>query len=426
VNLLYSLLYLGPLLTAGVLRLKTRCSGPTGARTTQPTLVGFSILYLVVFALAVQFSEFRATRYHVPAYPFLFFLTAHSLAYCQDRFPRVQRQIQTVFLTSVVMLALGTHTPLLSLDRPGTALSAKGYAYALLPWIYLRTHAPAGSDNREFLLEMVQKPFLSDILPKLAADDQRELSHRIVLLLADAVPLNGQAEDFARIVRVVPPGFDKHFYYQVGVMAMRRHPNELPKAVAAVEFLRHRFAAANHLALVGIYRQWPLTAALASSPELLVTAPAAVASELAPHYWRAIGQLAGRYWYENERSLSQLTAHLQAFVPRLDPSVQRPFLQGVGELLFDYLIYTPWALDAELERFSHAYQEGLLEGWGMALGENELFSEFPWHAHESPLWMEWTKGFSTRSLMSVQQGRAQFDALFEELGASILEPPLRP
>src|SRR2546427_6284925 len=77
VNLLYSLLYLSPILTVGVLRLKTVRSDPAGvndqvrgprvstreARTrpsrthpTEPTLVGFAILYLIVFTLAVQFS----------------------------------------------------------------------------------------------------------------------------------------------------------------------------------------------------------------------------------------------------------------------------------------------------------------------------------------------------------------------------------
>src|SRR2546427_8754427 len=60
VNLLYSLLYLGPILTAGVLRLKTWRSEPAGVndsgRGPQPTLVGFAILYVVGFTLAVQFS----------------------------------------------------------------------------------------------------------------------------------------------------------------------------------------------------------------------------------------------------------------------------------------------------------------------------------------------------------------------------------
>src|SRR5712691_6465001 len=242
VNLLYSILYLGPLLTAGLLRLKTVRSDPAGARPTRLTLAGFGILYLVVFALAVQFSDFRAARYYLPAYPFLFFFVAHSLVRCQDLVPRFQRQIQTVFFTSVVVLALGTHAPLLSLDRPGFALSAKGYSYGLLPRHYLRNHIPAGSGGREFFLEAVQRPFLSDILPKLSAEDQRELSSALVLTLAEAAPLNGQAAEFSRIERLIPPGLDKHFYYQLGATAMHRHPNELPQAVAAVEFVRHRSA----------------------------------------------------------------------------------------------------------------------------------------------------------------------------------------
>src|SRR2546427_4288770 len=143
VNLLYSLLYLGPILTAGVLRLKTGESAPTRPSPPRPTLVGFSLLYVVVFALAVQFSDFRATRYHLPAYPFLFLFVALSLARCQEAFPNVQKKIQIIFLGSVVALGLGTHAPLLSLDRSGAALSAKGYAYALLPGRYLVTQAPA-------------------------------------------------------------------------------------------------------------------------------------------------------------------------------------------------------------------------------------------------------------------------------------------
>jgi hypothetical protein len=445
VNLLYALLYLGPIMTAGVLHLKTARSAPAGAnysgrgprvstrkagtrpsRThqTRPTLVGFGILYVILFALAVQFSDFREARYHVPVYPFLFLFVAHALAYCQDRFPRVQKKIQTVFLASVVVFGLGTHAPLLSLDRPGAALSAKGYAYGLLPSHYWSTHAPAGSAGRAFIIELEQRPFLSDILRKLSPDDQRDLSRVIVPLLAEAAPLNGQVEEFARIERLVPSGFDRYFYYQLGTTAMERHPHELPKAVAAVEFLRHRSAAAHHLALIGIYRYWPMVAALNSSPEALTNTPASVGPALSPHYWRALGHLAGRSWYDADQSLSLLNAHLHVFVPRLDPAMQRYVLQGVGEFLYARRSYTPWVLPAELERFSQVYQPSLLEGWGMALGEAALYSPLPWTGHESLLWLASTKGLSTKSLVSVQQGKAQFEALFEGAASDALEPPL--
>src|SRR5437899_8822014 len=133
VNLLYSLLYLGPILTVGILRLKTVRSAPTGPSPPRPALVRFSLLYVVVFALAVQFSDFRATRYHLPAYPFLFLFVALSLARCQEAFPNVHKKIQIIFLGIVVALGLGAHAPLLSLHRSGAPLPAKGYAYALLP-----------------------------------------------------------------------------------------------------------------------------------------------------------------------------------------------------------------------------------------------------------------------------------------------------
>ena len=109
----------------------------------------------------------------------------------------------------------------------------------------------------------------------------------------------------------------------------------------------------------------------------------------------------------------------------LEQVVQRSFLQGIGELLFAQLSMTPWVPPVELERFPHAYQEGLLEGWGMALGADALFSAVPWKGHDSPFWIEATKGFSARSLVSVQQGKAQFEALFEGPAPSALGPPLR-
>ena len=148
--------------------------------------------------------------------------------------------------------------------------------------------------------------------------------------------------------------------------------------------------------------------------------------ELQPHYWRALGYWAGRYWYDNERSLSLLNAHLQSFVPRLDPSVQRTFLHGVGEWLFAHFIYTPGVTPAELERFPHAYQESLFEGGGTALGEFELTPVFPWLGQESPYWTAWMKGFSARSVSYIQQGKAQFEALFEGPPSSAPGPPRRP
>src|SRR5439155_8551572 len=187
-----------------------RATGPSPTHPTRRTPVGAAILYLVLFALAVQFSDFKATRYHLPAYPFLFFLVVHSLARCQDLVPLGQRKTKTAFLASAVLLALGTHVPLLSLDRPGFALSAKGYSYAFLPWNYLHTHAPAGSGNRKIILELVQRPLLSDTLPKLSLDDHRELSRSIALTLAEAAPLKGQAKEFSRFERSVPPGLDRY------------------------------------------------------------------------------------------------------------------------------------------------------------------------------------------------------------------------
>src|SRR5437660_973267 len=421
-------------LTAGVglwfdyiLRLKAGRSAPAGVndsgRGPQATLVGFGILYLVVFTLSVQFSDFKATRYHLPAYPFLFLFVALALARCQEAFPNVQKKIQTVFLAGVVVVGLGTHAPRFSLDRPGAALSAKGYSYALMPNTYSHTHAPAGKDDHNFIPQMVQRPFLSDILPKLSGEDQRDLSRAIALLLSRAAPLNGQAEEFSRIEQLIPPGFDPYFYYSLGGKAMSPHAKELAKAVAEVEFLRHRSPLAHHLALVGIYRSWPEQFAfLDASPEALVNHPGAVDPKLSPHYWRAVGHQAGHYWHNTEHSLSLVNAHLQAFLPKLSPSVQRYVLQGAGTALFHHWEMIPFP-PAEIERSPEAYQQGLWEGWGMGMHEYDTMPLFPWQGSESLYWMAWTKGLSARSLVFIQQGHAQLDALFQGPSPSGREPP---
>jgi len=102
--------------------------------------------------------------------------------------------------------------------------------------------------------------------------------------------------------------------------------------------------------------------------------------------------------------------------------VQRSFLQGVGQALFTYPGTAKWLPPVELERMPQDYQEGLLEGLGVEIGEFELFSGLPSTDHESLLWMASTKGFSARSLASMQQGKAQFDALFEGPASGALEP----
>src|SRR5207249_10676592 len=128
-------------------------------------------------------------------------------------------KMRTALLASVVVLGLGAHAPLLSVDRPGAALSTKGYSYALLPWAYWETHAPPGLGNRESVLEVVARPPLSSILPKLSADDQQEVFRPFAILLAFGAPCNGQAEDFALFDRVVPTVMERYSYCKLGVTA---------------------------------------------------------------------------------------------------------------------------------------------------------------------------------------------------------------
>ncbi len=418
-NLVYSGIFLGPILSVVGMSVRNSLrSQPTERKSNRLRLEFFGALYLCLFALIVELSHFKAASYNIAVYPFLFFFATYSIARLQDTFPLVQARIETVFLSSVIVFGIGAHAPLCSLDRAGYAFSAQGYSYGLLPVFYF-SRASVASAGDEAVPQLVQKPFLSSILPKLSAEDQKEMSLSIVQILAGAAPLNGSPRELSRIQGLIPRGFDKHFDYWLGITAMYRHRNDLWAAVAAVDFLQHDSTGSHPLVLIGIYRAWPEVASLDVSPESVANSAAAVPPELQPHYWRAHGHIAGRYWYDKGGSLAHLDTQLQVLMPRLDPSVQRYFLQGVGQLLFSRLFTAPSFKPSEMERFPDAYQQGLLEGWGMTLGELDLFSALPWKGDESPYWRASTKGLSEKSLSYIRLGERQFQTLFEAPSLSI-------
>src|SRR5205823_14356371 len=72
----------------------------------------------------------------------------------------------------------------------------------------------------------------------------------------------------------------------------------------------------------------------------------------------------GHYWHNTEHSLSLVNAHLQAFLPKLSPSVQRYVLQGAGTALFHHWEMIPFP-PAEIERSPRpiSRDSGKAGGW---------------------------------------------------------------
>src|SRR5207249_4260496 len=94
-----------------------------------PLLVTFSVLYLALFIVAVQFSDFRAPRYRIPIHPIVYLLTALAVAYCVERREGSgARKILATFVSLVVVTWFIAHSPVLSLERPGYVLEAPGYS----------------------------------------------------------------------------------------------------------------------------------------------------------------------------------------------------------------------------------------------------------------------------------------------------------
>ena len=426
VNLSYAILFLVPILAAGIVAGKALRPAPVGSQPDQARLSRFGILYLCLFTLVVQLSDLRAPRYFVPAYPFLFFFLAKAVTRLQDAFPLSRDRIRVVFLSSLALLGTVAHSAVVTLDHAGYAFVAKGYSYGGLLWFSLCPGKEERCEQR-ILSHVEQAPLLTTLLPKLRPEDQQEVFLETVVLLADAALANRPSVEFSRIERLIPPGFEKHFSYWVGVGAMSRHRNDVPKAMEALNFLQQQSTDFYRVALCGLYRLWPQQADLQASPESLINKPVVVSPEVKPHYWRAVGHYAGRYWQQTDRSLGHLDAQLQPFLPKLDPSVQRYVLQGVGWFLFTQ--DTPGFLLArsiapkELERPPAAYHRGLFEGVGMALGESSFFPWISWKRKPSPLWDMYTKGLADRNAMYIQEGRQQFSALFERSQPNVSAKP---
>ena len=105
-------------------------------------------------------------------------------------------------------------------------------------------------------------------------------------------------------------------------------------------------------------------------------------------------------------------------MPNLDPAVRKYFLQGVGQSLFVAPPVHVWIAPRD---FPPPYEQDLLTGWGMALGNFELVSNLPWKGPDSPFWSAWIRGLSSSNLEAIQDGKAQFDEIFQEklIGAEI-------
>ncbi len=426
VNLCYAVLFLVPILAARFLGPRALEATPANPHPDRIKLAGFGILYLCIFTLIVQLSDLRAPRYYIPAYPFLFFFLASAVDRLQEVFRPVGNRIRNFFLSSLILLGIGAHSVVLSLDHAGYSLFSKGYSYGPLLWFSV---CPGKEETCEekILLHLERSPLLSTILPTLSPEDQREVSIDVVLMLADVCLSNRRAAEFSRIRRLIPPGFENHFFYWLGISAMSKHRNDVPKAMASVEFLQQHSAASFRLALFGIYRLWPQQADLQARPESLISKPVVVSPEVEPHYLRALGHYAGRYWHQKDRSLGHLNVQLQSFLPRFDPSVQRYVLQGIGRFLFTLVtpgyVFPRSFAPRELESLPTATHRGIFEGVGMALGESDFFPWISWKRQPSPLWDTYTKGLADRNVIYIQESRKQFSALFERSQPSASAKP---
>lgn len=406
VNLAYFLLFASAVLTAAVISLKTPGLGGRFGRR-RPTLGAFAILYVVLFTVAVQFSDLRSPRYRVPLQPFVFFLVALAVVRCQQEFPRFQKEIGRGFVGLAVFLALLAHAPLLSVARPGYVLGAQGYTYSTLPPAYFGLQPATGAEGPN-AAEFPSGPGWTVVLEKLPVEDRRDLSLGIVRKLAGVVPPGGQSADFSRMARFVPSGFEKYFAFAFGSIVMDRCAGDLARAVKDLEFLRYGQPVSHDLAIAGVLSSWSRQAALNTIPEVLTSVSMRPFVALSPHFWRAVGHLAGRYWLEADHSWDGLDSHLQPFASQLEPALATYFLQGVGESLF---AQPNGGRGISTRALSSPYEVELLEGWGIASAYFELQEPLPWKGDESPFWTTWTQGLSSAALRSVQRGRAQFDSL---------------
>jgi len=349
----YSLLFLGIISSHAIFTLWNRPS--------VKDLYVFSMLYLVLFIAVLLSSYFFSLSYLIPAFPFFFFLAAHSLAEGERRFPPRYRKIPLFFLTALIGGGIYSQTHRFSIPRAGQALRTKGYSY------FTAASVPICND-----FDCVARRYQT-LKPKLDPESLHELSVGAAFDLAGLIlPFKNLSEEVDRIQSFNVPPFENYFYYFLGMAALSRNHYHLPSAVEAIEFLKIRSPRFYNLAWRGIALELgygPADTLIEKPDEFAREIPSSVVS----HYWRGVGRELGKYLCARNPSLAGFEESLRDLLKRMDRHHQEDILQGVGASL-----YVEWSLNParppfrpkEIEQFPEEFHHALFQGAGIAFIED--------------------------------------------------------
>lgn len=368
----------------------------------------FAVVYLSIFLAAAQICTRKAWRYHIPAFPFLFCLTALALDFLRRRGRQAEASgiLRGLLLTGVVCNAL-----LLSPRHAGEIFSTKGYVYSYLPpgvcvaprpcLAFYRKLAPLASREERFQLASAAADTVMDELSP-------TMPHAVLLRRIDELS-KGQ-----------PPLLRHHLHRAFGAQTNSFFPSGqarpsffLRPPLAPRESEDLRFYTIGFMTTMSalVDGNWPAYRTMAArSSEVPPWAQ--------PVYWRFLGRRFASCRQVLDPSIDFLEKGVDAEL-RTRPWSERQrrwFIQGVG--FFAKSIWKPGADDAVfdsvlLQRFPAARQRDLFLGAGM----ESILEEYIEDPFDQRRRLEgFTRGLTKANAETFEEGRRLAFELYEEPG----------
>lgn len=209
----YRILFISPLAAAAWMLRKQK----TKIGAANP-LVMISLIYVFLFSVLVQFTEYTAVRYWIPAQPFLFLLVLFSL----EQISKKVRNIPGLFFVFLISAAILFTARLMSFSERGYAVRQPAVSHA---WL---SGSPVCSNSVSCLSAY---RYFRD---QLTEDEKRSLVLDLSIAVASDLSFENLAASLDRAEQELPQETLGIFYYALGYEIYSRSGRNLEKALARV------------------------------------------------------------------------------------------------------------------------------------------------------------------------------------------------
>lgn len=356
VTRLYRVLYLLPMLFFAWFQrqtLKKLFSGHSPAR--------FAVLYLGLFILISQATEYREVRYFIPAQPFVFFL-----AYlCVDRLTQKFRIdfLRKIYLGSLILLSAALHVRTFYPEYAGEVFRIKPYSFE---WFLL---SPACSTPEKCFQTYGNFRNKERLDPR----DQFVFKSGVTQKLLEEMPFRKPGEELIALKKRAPGELHRYLDYYFGYETLARNEENLQKTLEILKNTGLESGESRYWAALGVFR-YPFRLTT-EAPSLLFykNLAAFMQPEAIPEFWRQVGFLWAEYYEQSKKNPAAVFAEVRRQSLDVPDEVRVCFLEGAGRFF-----YLQWYLNPYDELFSfdslpRDIAGDVVRGAGIGLAESQNF-----------------------------------------------------